>query len=167
MTTIPSEQPFDVAAEIALALQAYRRDDNLGVFLDRLRGLARSTTPDALTDAAEPYRDVPEVVIPLYEQVVAARPDDARAMVVLANAYWLSGRGPDTVGELASRAMSVDPSNRAAWHLWALTESRVRELLSQRDAIYRSTAQAVVDTTDLSKEAVADRVVHLYRSLAA
>jgi hypothetical protein len=127
MTTISSEHPLDLAAEIALAVQAYRRDDNLGVFLDRLRGLARSGTPDALTDAAEPYRDVPEVVIPLYEQVVAARPNDARAMVVLANAYWISGRGPETVGELASRAMNVDPLNRAAWHLWALTESRVRE----------------------------------------
>jgi hypothetical protein len=127
MTTSSSEHPLDVAAEIALAVQAYRHDDNLGAFLDRLRGVARSATPDALTAAAEPYRDVPEVVIPVYEHVVATRPDDARAMVVLANAYWLTGRGPETVGALASRAMSVDPSNRAAWHLWALTESRVRE----------------------------------------
>jgi hypothetical protein len=31
------------------------------------------------------------------------------------------------VGELAARAITVDPSNRAAWHLWALAESRVRE----------------------------------------
>jgi hypothetical protein len=118
---------LDVVAEIALAVQTYRRDDNLGAFLDCLRGLARSASPEALTEAAEPYRDLPEVVIPLYEQVVAARPSDARSLVVLANAYWLSGRGPDTVGDLASRAITVDPSNRAAWHLWALAESRVRE----------------------------------------
>ena len=127
MTTTSSQHPSDIAAEIALAVQTYRRDDNLGSLLDRLRELARSASPEALTDAAAPYRDLPEVVIPLYEAVVARRPDDAQSMVVLANAYWLSGRGPETVGELASHALSVDPSNRAAWHLWALAESRVRD----------------------------------------
>src|SRR5687768_1610078 len=114
MTTISSGKPSDIASEIARAVEEYRRDDNLGVLLDRLRELARSASPETLADAAEPYRDFPEVVIPLYEPVVAARPHDARAMVVLANAYWLSGRGPDTVGELASRAISADPTNRAA-----------------------------------------------------
>jgi hypothetical protein len=131
MTTISSGRPSDIASEIARAVEEYRRDDNLGVLLDRLRELARSASPETLADAAEPYRDFPEVVIPLYEQVVAGRPHDARAMVVLANAYWLSGRGPDTVGELASRAISADPTNRAAWHLWALAESNVRERMER------------------------------------
>jgi hypothetical protein len=47
-------------------------------------------------------------------------------MVVLANAYWLTGRGPDAVGRLATRAREIDPENRGAWHLWALAESNLR-----------------------------------------
>jgi hypothetical protein len=69
---------------------------------------------------------MPEVVIPLYERVVALSPNDAQAMVVLANAYWLTGRGPDIVGQMSARAKEIDPSNRGAWHLWALSESSVR-----------------------------------------
>ena len=127
MTIPSSERVSDVAAELASAVDDYRRDDNLGTLLDRLRRLAASAEPEALTAAAEPFRDLPEIVIPVYEHVVAARPADARSMVLLANAYWLTGRGPEVVGELASRAAAADPSNRGAWHLWALTESRVRE----------------------------------------
>jgi hypothetical protein len=131
MTTPSSDRVADVAAELASAVDDYRRDDNLGILLDRLRRLAVSAEPDALAAAVEPFRDLPEVVIPVYEHVVAARPTDARPMVVLANAYWLTGRGPEVVGDLASRAVAVDPSNRGAWHLWALTESRVRERVAR------------------------------------
>jgi hypothetical protein len=131
MTIPSSERISDVAAELASAVDDYRRDDNLGTLLDRLRRLAASAGSDALTAAAEPFRDLPEVVIPVYEHVVAARPADARPMVVLANAYWLTGRGPEVVGELASRAVAVDPSNRGAWHLWALAESRVRDRVAR------------------------------------
>ena len=130
--TIPSSEPdWDVTAELAAAVDDYRRDDNLGTLLDRLRRLAASAEPEALTAAVEPFRDLPEVVIPVYEHVVAARPGDARPMVLLANAYWLTGRGPEVVGELAARAVAADPSNRAAWHLWALAESRVRERVAR------------------------------------
>ena len=31
------------------------------------------------------------------------------------------------MGELAARAKAADPANRAAWHLWALAESNVRD----------------------------------------
>ena len=61
------------------------------------------------------------------EQAVADAPKDARAIIALANAYWLSGRGPEAVGELASRAIAADPDNRAGWHLWALSESNPRD----------------------------------------
>lgn len=91
-----------------------------------MRDLARDADPDALAAAAAPYRDLPEVVIPVYERLVAARPADAQAMVVLANAYWLTGRGADVVGELALRAIAADDTNRGAWHLWALAESDPR-----------------------------------------
>lgn len=94
---------------------------------EQLEALVATAMPDALIAAAEPYRDEPEIIAPIYEAVVAAQPDNARAMVVLANAYWLQGRGPQVVGELATRAMSVDPSNRGAWHLWALSESNPRD----------------------------------------
>lgn len=111
---------------IVAALAQYDRDDNLGALFDRLKELALGADVDHLIAAADPFGDRAEVVIPVYEHVVARRPNDARALVVLANAYWLAGRGPDIVGELAARAKSADPTNRGAWHLWALAESDVR-----------------------------------------
>ena len=116
-----------IGESIAAALAQYESDDNLGVLLDALRKVATTNDAQALMRAAEPYRDRPEVVMPLYERVVAERPRDARALVTLANAYWITGRGPDVVGELAVRAKAADPDNRAAWHLWALAESNVRD----------------------------------------
>jgi hypothetical protein len=62
----------------------------------------------------------------VYERVVEREPNNAEALVALANAYWLTGRGPDVVGEIAGRALAADPENRAAWHLWALTEESPR-----------------------------------------
>lgn len=61
------------------------------------------------------------------ERAVATSPDDAQQLVRLANAYWLEGRGPDVVGDLADTARAMDPSNRGAWHLWALAESSPRD----------------------------------------
>ena len=113
--------------QIASLLAKYESDDNLGAFLDAMRKLARTADADTLIAAAEPFRERLEVIIPLYERIVELRPEDARALVTLANAYWLTGRGSDVVGELAARAKKADPSNRAGWHLWALSESNVRE----------------------------------------
>ena len=111
---------------LAAALARYDGDDNLGALLDDVRAMAKAATPEELIAAAEPLRERPEIVIPVYEHVVAARPEDARALVALANAYWITGRGPDVVGELAERAKRADPENRGAWHLWALAEGDVR-----------------------------------------
>src|SRR5580765_5470187 len=69
--------------------------------------------------------------LPALEQAVAARPDDAKALVALANHYWLIGAGPEAVGDLASRAIASDPDNRAGWHLWALAESNPRERVAR------------------------------------
>lgn len=115
-----------LSERIASVVRRYDADNDVGSLLDRIRHLAREAEPDALARAAEPYRERLEIVIPVYEEIVRRRPADARAIVALANAYWLTGRGPDVVGELADRARSADPSNRAAWHLWALAESSVR-----------------------------------------
>jgi hypothetical protein len=156
MSTPSSEQLSDVAAELAFAVEEYRRDDDLGALLDCLRALAQRATPQALIDAAVPYRDLPEVVIPLYEQVVAARPEDATSIVALANAYWLTGRGPDVVGELASRAVRVDPTSRGAWHLWALAEPHVRE----RVARWQKVAERF-PTDQLARAALADNAASL------
>jgi hypothetical protein len=62
---------------------------------------------------------------------VDREPAHARALVRLANAYWLTGRGPDVVGDLASRAIAADPSHRGAWHLWALTETDPRARMTR------------------------------------
>ena len=69
--------------------------------------------------------------LPSLERAVAERPDDAKALVALANHYWLMGAGPEVVGDLASRAIASESDNRAAWHLWALTESNPRERVSR------------------------------------
>jgi hypothetical protein len=118
--------PANPASHIATIVDEYRDHDNLGVLFDGLRALARETAPEVLVDITRPYRDMPEVIIPLFESVVERLPADAQAIVVLANAYWLTGRGPDTVGQLARRAIDLDAGNRGAWHLYALSESDPR-----------------------------------------
>ncbi|MFN2565295.1 MAG: hypothetical protein ABR499_09845 [Gemmatimonadaceae bacterium] len=156
MTTPSADRLGDVATELAAAVDTYRRDDNLGALLDRLRSLGARATPEALTEASEPFRDLPEVVIPIYEHIVAACPADARPMVVLANAYWLTGRGPEVVGELAARAVAADPMNRGAWHLWALAEPRVRERVTR----WRQVAERF-PADQLARAALADNAASL------
>jgi hypothetical protein len=112
--------------DIRDAVAAYERDRDIGTLLDRLKSVASSAEPAALKTAAAPFASMPEVVIPLYESIVAREPDDAQSLVVLANAYWLTGRGPEVVESLAIRSKSIDPTNRGAWHLWALSESNLR-----------------------------------------
>ena len=60
----------DPASRIASLVDEYRDHDNLGVLFDGLRALARDTPPAVLIDATRPYRDLPEVVIPVFESVV-------------------------------------------------------------------------------------------------
>lgn len=121
----------DVRTEITAAVDAYRVDANIAQLLERIELAARAADPDALADAVEPFRAMPEVAGPAYEHIVAAKPDDARALVILANAYWLAGRGPEQVAALASRAIAADPTHRGAWHLWALTESDLRSRVAR------------------------------------
>ena len=111
---------------LARIVEEYRDSANVGTLFDRMRALAADADPDALAQATRPYHDMPEVVIPAYEHIVATRPTNAQAMVVLANAYWLTGRGADVVGALARRAKEADARNRGAWHLWALAEPNLR-----------------------------------------
>ena len=118
--------PKEAASQLAAIVEDYRQHDNLGALFDSLRAFARDAAPEMLIDASRPYRDIPEVVIPLFESVTERLPGDAQSLVVLANAYWLTGRGPETVGRLARKARELDPENRGAWHLYALSESDPR-----------------------------------------
>jgi len=77
--------------------------------------------------ASEPAVDP----LPELERAVGERPEDSRALVALANHYWLIGAGPEAVGDLASRAIAAEPENRAGWHLWALAESNPRERVTR------------------------------------
>lgn len=120
-----------MAAALAAAVDEYRDHENVGILLDRVRALAATADVDELIAAAAPYREMHEVMIPVYEHVTTARPNDAQALVVLANSYWLTGRGPEVVGDLAVRAITCDANNRGAWHLWALAESRPRARLAR------------------------------------
>lgn len=117
----------DLRSAISNAVSAYEASGNMGVLMERLHALREGATADALIAAVEPWREMPEVAGPIYETVVAEQPKNARALVILANAYWLSGRGPEVVGVLADRAIAADPANRGAWHMWALTEGNQRD----------------------------------------
>lgn len=117
----------DLRTALGRAVAEYEASGNLGVLMERLHTLRDGATADALVAAVEPWREMPEVAGPIYERIVAEQPNNARALVILANAYWLSGRGPDVVGALADRAIAADPNNRGAWHMWALTESNQRD----------------------------------------
>ncbi|HVF40140.1 MAG TPA: hypothetical protein VM939_09580 [Gemmatimonadaceae bacterium] len=94
--------------------------------------------------------------IPGLERDAAERPNDAKSLIALANAYWLTGRGPEVVGELASRAMAADPSNRAGWHLWALSESNPRERVIRWQQV-----SARFPADDLARANVADNAAAL------
>ncbi|MEO6444402.1 MAG: hypothetical protein ABIZ91_03395 [Gemmatimonadaceae bacterium] len=120
-----------LAAQLAELVSEFRSRSNVEPLKQHIQALARSATPDALVVAAESYRDEPDIMAPLYEVVVEEQPNNARALVILANAYWLLGFGPEAVGELANRAIAIDPANRGAWHLWALTESDPRQRVSR------------------------------------
>jgi hypothetical protein len=93
---------------------------------------------------------------PGLEQAVAESPNDAKRLIALANAYWLGGRGPEVVGELASRAIAADPENRAGWHLWALSESDPRQRLGRWQQVSER-----FPTDDLARANVADNAAAL------
>ena len=97
-----------------------------------------------------------EDTIPSLEKNVTQNPNDSKALVALANAYWLTGRGPEVVGELASRAISADPQNRAGWHLWALSESDPRARLGRWQQVSERFPQ-----DDLARANVADNAAAL------
>lgn len=112
---------------VAAIVRDYHADADIPKLLARLDAVCAETSDTgALIAAVEPYREMHEVAGPVYERVVEREPENAAVLVALANAYWLTGRGPDVVGEIAARAMAADPTNRGAWHLWALTESAPR-----------------------------------------
>jgi hypothetical protein len=152
-----SASPFyDPVGTLASHVDTYQRTGDLGTLFDSLKALAKRSAPDALKAAAKPYQEMPEVVIPIYEQIVATSTDDAQAMVVLANAYWLTGRGPSAVDNLAARAKGIDPNNRGAWHLWALAESSVRKRVDRWMEVSKRFPQ-----DQLARAALADNAVSL------
>ena len=145
-----------VQAEIAAAVDEYQAHGNPLALRSRLREIAGAAMPDALIAAVEPYREIPEVAAPVYEEIVAAQPTNARALVILANAYWLTGRGPDVVGELANRAIAADATNRGGWHLWALSESDQRQRVARWQQVV-----ARFPSDDLARAALADNATSL------
>jgi hypothetical protein len=94
--------------------------------------------------------------LPELERAVKERPEDATAIVALANHYWLIGAGPEVVGDLASRAIASDPENRAAWHLWALAESNPRERVTRWQQVSKRFPQ-----DDLARANLADNAASL------
>ena len=145
-----------VQADIAAAVDDYQAHGNPSALRSRLREIASAAMPDALIAAVEPFREIPEVAGPVYEEIVAAQPTNARALVILANAYWLTGRGPDVVGELANRAIAADASNRGGWHLWALSESDQRQRVARWQQVV-----ARFPSDDLARAALADNATSL------
>ena len=116
-----------VRTQLDSIVHEYRQSGDVARLLDRVSALSAAASTAELSTAAEAYREMHEVSGPIYEVIVEREPQNARAIVALANAFWLTGRGPDVVGALASRAIGADPTNRGAWHLWALSESSQRQ----------------------------------------
>ncbi|HEY2376542.1 MAG TPA: hypothetical protein VGH98_11260 [Gemmatimonadaceae bacterium] len=148
----------DLSLDLGLAriVEEYRGTANIGTLFDRVRALAADADPDRLAQATKPYHDMPEVVIPAYEHIVSERPQNAQAMVVLANAYWLTGRGAEVVGALARRAKEADSRNRGAWHLWALAEADLRLRVERWLEVTRQFPQ-----DQLARAALADNATSL------
>ncbi|MBL0938671.1 MAG: hypothetical protein IBJ03_07240 [Gemmatimonadaceae bacterium] len=147
---------LDLPAALAESVAAYEVTGNVGALMERLHHLRAGAMPDAIVAATETWLHMPEVAGPLYEKVVDEQPNNVRALVILANAYWLSGRGPELVGELANRALTIDPTNRGAWHLWALTEGNQRD----RTVRWLQVTQRFHDDM-LAKAALADNAASL------
>jgi hypothetical protein len=146
----------DIRAELGAAVDEYQIHGDPTQLRARLRDIAASAMPDALIAAVEPYRQIPDVAGPVYEHIVDAQPNNARALVILANAYWLTGRGPDIVGDLANRAIAADATNRGAWHLWALSESDPRQrVIRWQQVVVR------FPSDDLARAALADNAASL------
>ncbi|MGQ0648504.1 MAG: hypothetical protein ACT4P7_13145 [Gemmatimonadaceae bacterium] len=122
-----SSGPLQLTHQLAELVSEYRAQGQFAQLREALQRVARQATPDALVVAAESFREDPTTAAPHYEIVVEAQPQNARAMVLLANAYWLLGTGTEMVEDLAGRAIAADPQNRGAWHLWALAESDARQ----------------------------------------
>jgi len=117
----------NVRAALGAIVDQYQQRGDVPRLLEQLTVLAETSPTDGLLAAVEQYREMHEVAGPIYEVLAERLPNDAMVLVKLANAYWLTGRGPEVVGELASRALAADPENRGAWHLWALTETSPRQ----------------------------------------
>jgi hypothetical protein len=118
--------PTAAEAELDAVVADYRRTADAATLLGRLGVLARAHSTADLMEAVRPHLQLHEVAGPVFEVIVEREPTNARALVALANAYWLTGRGPDVVAALADRARTADPANRGAWHLWALAEPSPR-----------------------------------------
>ena len=56
----------DLKAQLAHLANEYHATANVSRLRELLADLVRSATPDALIDAAEPHRDEPEVIVPVY-----------------------------------------------------------------------------------------------------
>jgi hypothetical protein len=146
----------DATARLEAIVGDYQITGDVGLLFDQVRALARTTDAAALKSATEPFREMPEVVIPAFESIVASSPTDAQAMVILANSYWLSGRGPEAVQELATRALAVDGQNRGAWHLWALANPTVRGRVERWQEVARR-----FPADQLARAALADNATSL------
>jgi len=64
--------------DLGQVVEEYRLTGNIGTLLDRVRALASRTDPEELARAVRAYANMPEVVIPAFEHIVAERPEDAR-----------------------------------------------------------------------------------------
>ena len=91
------------------------------------------------------------------EQLANQHPDDANVLVRLANAYWLEGRGPQLVDEIALRAKTLDPAKIVAHGIYgALAEPTPRD----RVARWRQVTEQFPED-DLARAALADNAASL------
>ncbi|MBI3569420.1 MAG: hypothetical protein HY084_14565 [Gemmatimonadetes bacterium] len=155
MTIPPPAGGQSVRAALDAIVKEYRQRGDVPRLLERVTRLAQESPTGELVAAAEEYRELHEVAGPIFEVVVEREPDHVRALIGLANAYWLTGRGPDVVGALASRAIAADPTNRAGWHLWALTEPTPRGRVTRWQQVVQRFPDDLLAKVNLADNAAA------------
>ena len=102
--------PFtDIRAALGAIVQEYHQRGDVPRLLEQVATLAQAAPSDQLLIAVEPFRDMHEVAGPIYEVIAEREPNNAKVLVALANAYWLS---------VALNARHTGADNVQLLHAW-------------------------------------------------
>ena len=130
----PYPHPSSVAVLRSIAsswpscVDAYQRSGDVGVLFDQLKALAKRTAPDVAQDG----RRSPSATCPKSSSRSTSGSSPTRRTTRRRWSCWPTPTGspaavPTPSSSSPSRAKEIDPNNRGAWHLWALTQADLRK----------------------------------------